>query len=354
MINKMMMKYNLLSAIILTTLAISCNDNKEEDAALFGFNGSVLKEQYTASDAIAMEITNLENKVIDSIVYYVNDKNAGSTKSSGKISYNLSGQKLGYQNLKALVFFEGKNVEVVDRVELVSGFEPKLLTYKVVNVFPHDMSAFTEGLEFYNDTLMESTGKEGTSYIRKLDYKTGKVYKQVDLESRYFGEGMTILKDKIYQLTWQNKTGFIYDAKTMKLEKTFTFSKDIEGWGMTNDGEFIYHSDGTEKIWKMDPTTQQMLGNINVYAASNKIKSINELEMVGDKIYGNVWMKDLIAVINPTTGAVEQVLDLSDLKKQLTNTQADVLNGIAYNPKTKTFFVTGKYWDKMFEIKISE
>ncbi len=350
----MMIKYNLLSAIILTTLAISCNDKKEDDEALFGFNGSVLKEQYTASDAIVMELTNDQKKAIDSVVYYVNDKKAGATKANGNVSYALKDQKLGYQNLKALVFFEGKNVEVLDRVELVSGIEPKLLSYKVVNVFSHDIAAFTEGLEFYNDTLMESTGKEGTSYIRKLDYKTGKVYKQVDLENRYFGEGITVLNDKIYQLTWQNKTGLIYNAKTMKLEKTFTFSKDIEGWGMTNDGEFLYHSDGTEKIWKMDPATQQMLGNINVYAASNKIKSINELEMVGDKIYGNVWMKDLIAVINPSTGAVEQVLDLSDLKKQLTNSRADVLNGIAYNPKTKTFFVTGKYWDKMFEIKISE
>lgn len=346
------MKYNILSVILLTFAMTSCGD-KTDDKNLFSFNGEVLKAQYKPNETASFEILNPQNKVVDSVIYYVNDKNVGAVKGSTKLPYTLTG-KFGYQNLKALVFFEGKNVETTERIELVSDVQPRLLTYKVLNVYPHDISSFTEGLEFFRDTLMESTGHKGDSYIRKLDYKTGKVFKQVDLSAQYFGEGMTVLNNQIFQLTYQEYTGFIYNANTMKLEKTFPYDKQIEGWGMTNDGKFIYHSDGTEKIWKMDPATQKMIDYVNVYSSENKIKSINELEYIDGKIYGNIWQKDAIAVINAETGAVEGVLNLNDLRKQLTNPQSEVLNGIAYNPKTKTIFVTGKHWDKLFEIKVSD
>ena len=155
-------------------------------------------------------------------------------------------------------------------------------------------------------------------------------------------------------LTWQEKTGFIYDAKTLKLEKTFTYDKDIEGWGMTNDGKYIYQTDKTEKIWKMDPNSQKLIDHINVYSGNSKINSINELEWINGKIYTNVWQKDAIAVVNPINGAVEGILDLSGLRKNVKNKTAEVLNGIAYNEKTKTIFVTGKNWDTIFEITVSE
>ena len=221
-----------------------------------------------------------------------------------------------------------------------------------MNTFAHDTLAFTEGLEFYRDTLIESTGQKGISHFRKYDYKTGKIFKQVNLENEYFGEGITVINNKIYQLTWQSNVGFIYDANTLKKLKTFPYDKKIEGWGMTHDDKHIYQSDGTEKIWKMDPETQKMVDYINVYTNSNKIKSINELEWIDGKIYGNIWQKDAIAVINPTTGAVEGVLDLSGLRGKVKAKPEDVLNGIAYNPKNKTIFVTGKNWDKLFEIRV--
>jgi glutamine cyclotransferase len=200
--------------------------------------------------------------------------------------------------------------------------------------------------------LYESTGLNGKSYLRKYDYKTAKVYKQIDLDQQYFGEGITIINDKIYQLTWQEKTGFIYNANTLKLEKTFVYDKDIEGWGMTNDGTYIYQTDKTEKIWKMNPVTQKMIDYVNVYSGSNKIQSINELEWINGKIYCNVWQKDAIAIVNPISGAVESILDMSGLRKFINASPSDFLNGIAYNPKTKTIFVTGKNWDKTFEIII--
>ena len=351
-----MKKHNLLSIILLSILFVSCVDSKKEKDSYFSFNTVNFKTQFQPSDALSLEILNTQNKKVDSIIYYNNEEKIGSEKGIGKFAFDFKNKKLGYQNIKALVYFEGENIEVFTRLELVSAIEPKLLTYTIINTYPHDIASFTEGLEFYRDTLMESTGSgnDSKSYFRKYDYKTGKVFKQIDLDAQYFGEGITVINNKIYQLTWQSQVGFIYDANTLKKEKTFNFDKKIEGWGMTNDKKNIYQSDGTEKIWKMNPDTQKLIDFVNVYTNTSKIKSINELEWIDGKIYGNIWMKDAIAVIDPISGSVEGVINLTDLKKQLKNTKADVLNGIAYNPKTNTIFVTGKNWDKMFEIRVQD
>jgi len=349
-----MKKYNLLSIILLGITLSGCEDTKKGENTIFNFDTSKFAAKYQPQEALTLAILNPESKKVDSIIYYVNDKKIASKNNLDKLTFELKDQKLGYQNLKALVYYDGENSEATTRVELVSNVKPKLLKYTIVNTYPHDTASFTEGLEFYRDTLYESTGQKGSSFFRKYDYKTGKIYKQVDLDSKYFGEGITFLNGKMYQLTWQEKTGFIYNANTLKLEKTFTYDKDIEGWGMTNDGKYIYQTDKTEKIWKMDPETQKMIDYINVYSGDSKIKSINELEWINGKIYTNVWQKDAIAVVDPKNGAVEGILDLSGLRKFVKNETAEVLNGIAYNPKTKTIFVTGKNWDKMFEIKISE
>lgn len=347
-----MIKRNVLSVISLGLFAVACQDKAKEHENLFAFNTTAFKETYTPDESVTLEIQNTQNKTIDSIIYYVNDAKVASKKGAEKVSLALLDKKLGYQNLKALVYFEGENIETTARIEVISNVVPKLLNYTIVNTFAHDTLAFTEGLEFYRDTLIESTGQKGISHFRKYDYKTGKIFKQVNLENEYFGEGITVINNKIYQLTWQSNVGFIYDANTLKKLKTFPYDKKIEGWGMTHDDKHIYQSDGTEKIWKMDPETQKMVDFINVYTNSNKIKSINELEWIDGKIYGNIWQKDAIAVINPTTGAVEGVLDLSGLRGKVTNKDAEVLNGIAFNPKTKTIFVTGKNWDKLFEIRV--
>jgi glutamine cyclotransferase len=346
--------YNFLFIILLGITLINCGDTKNVENSIFTFDNSSFKPQFLSDDALSLSILNPSNKEIDSIIYFVNDKKVGAKNGNIKLNFALKEQKLGYQYLKAIVYFEGKNSEATERVELVSNVVPKLLKYKIINTFPHDTASFTEGFEFHNDTLCESTGQHGKSYFRKYDYKTGVIYKQIDLDAKYFGEGITFINGKLYQLTWQEKTGFVYDAKTLKLEKTFTFDKEIEGWGMTNDGTHIYQTDGTEKIWKMDPKTQKMIDNINVYSGSSKIKAINELEWINGKIYTNVFQKDAIAVVNPASGAVEGILDMSGLRKFLKVTPEDVLNGIAYNPKTKTIFVTGKNWNKIFEITVSE
>ena len=349
-----MKKHNFLSVILLSLIVASCGDKQKDKLAFFSFNTAHFKEQYNPSEGVDMQVTNAQNKSVDSIVYYVNDGKIGTKKGLEKMHFDFKGKKLGYQNIKALVYFEGDNVETTARVEVVSATAPKLLTYKIVNTFPHDTTSYTEGLEFYRDTLFESGGQYNKSKLFKYDYKTGKTYKNISLDGKYFGEGITILNGKLFQLTYKEQTGFVYNADTWKVEKTFTFDKNIEGWGMTNDGTHLYQSDGTEKIWTMDPQTQKMTDYVNVYTNTSKIKSVNELEWIDGKIYCNIYQKDAIAVVNPATGAVLGVLDLSPLRKSLKYANAEVLNGIAYNPKTKTIFVTGKYWDKMFEITVSK
>ena len=349
-----MKKYNLLSTILLGSIFVGCNGSKSATEKYFSFDESNFKSEYNNDDSVSLRLLNGENKKIDSIVYFVNDKNIGSKKNLDNLTLNLKDQKLGYQNLKALVYFEGENQEITSRIELVSNVTPKLLNYKIVNTFPHDTSSFTEGLEFFRDTLYEGTGLRGFSKLLKTDYKTGKIYKSLKLEDSYFGEGITFINNKLYQLTWEEKTGFIYNVDTWKVEKKFAYDKEIEGWGMTNDGKVIYESDGTEKIWKMNPANQKMIDYVNVYSGSSKIKSVNELEYINGKIYCNIWQKDAIAVVNPENGKVEGIINLAGLRKFIKHAEAEVLNGIAYNPKTKTIFVTGKKWEKLFEITISE
>ena len=345
--------YNPLIIILLALNIASCGD-RDKEKNYFSFDENNLKPLYQATDKVDLALLNSKNKTIDSVAYFVNDKRISSVKGNGKFTLDLSGKKLGYQNVKALVYFEGDTISAQTRVEVASGIVPKLLKYTIVKTYNHDVNAFTEGFEFFRDTLIESTGLNGKSYFAKIDYKTGNAYKKITIDQQYFGEGITVINNKIFQLTWQNETGFIYDANTLKKLKTFTFDKKVEGWGMTNDGKNIYQSDGTEKIWTMNPETQKLTDFINVYTNDSKIKSVNELEWINGKIYSNIWEKDAIAVINPKTGAVEAVLNLSALRAKVTNKEAGVLNGIAYNKKTNTIFVTGKNWNKMFEIKVSE
>jgi glutamine cyclotransferase len=345
---------NLLITILIALNIASCGDSQKEKESFFSFDENLLKAIYQGNDKVELKVLNPKNKTIDSIIYFANDSTLGSVKDNSKLIFDLVGKKLGYQNIKALVYFEGDTISIRTRVEVAAAITPTLLKYSVVNTFDHDINAFTEGFEFYRDTLIESTGQNGKSYIAKIDFKTGNTIKKVDLDSQYFGEGITVINDKIYQLTWQNRTGFIYDVNTLKKLKSFTYENPIEGWGMTNDGKNIYHSDGTEKIWIMNPETQKLTDFINVYTNDSKIKSINELEWINGKIYGNIWQKDAIAIINPKTGAVESVLDLSALRAKVTNKEAEVLNGIAYNKKTNTIFVTGKNWNKTFEIKVTK
>lgn len=351
-IKNILKSYNFQSIILLGILIVSCQGSKSSVENYFNFDESKFKSEYFNSETLTMQLLNPQNKKIDSIIYFVNEEKIVSNRNLNPVILNLKKNKLGYQNLKAQVYFEGETQEIISRIEVVSDLSPKLMKFTVVNTYPHDITSFTEGLEFFRDTLYEGTGLRGFSNLLKTDFKTGKIYKSLKLDSVYFGEGITFINDKLYQLTWEEKIGFIYNVNTWKVEKTFVYDKPIEGWGLTNDGTYIYQSDGTEKIWKMNPVNQKMIGYVNVYSGSSKIKSVNELEFIKGKIYCNIWQKDAIAIVNPENGKVEGIINMSSLRNLVKNKDAEVLNGIAYNPKTNTIFITGKKWNKMFEIKV--
>ena len=357
-----MKNYKLLLIILLGSIFMCTKCAKNTTDNGFSFDKSQFKKKFFVSDVAKLSLLNAEKKSVDSIVFYVNDMKIGSQKGSDVYKFPLTNQKLGYQNLRADVFYDGEIVpqNVVSKIEIVSNVTPKLLKYEIVNTYPHDIEAYTQGLEFYRDTLIEGTGngtgdsgRKGISSLRKVDYRTGKVYKIVEYPENVFGEGITILNNKIYQLTWKNNEVYVYDADNLTKDKTMPYPKKMEGWGLTNDGKNLYLTDSSEIMQIVSPTNFQIIGSLTIYSGETQVPSVNELEWVDGKIFGNVYLKDAIAVINAKSGAVEAVVDLKNLLKKITKlTDTDVLNGIAYNPKSKTFFVTGKNWDKMFEIRI--
>jgi glutaminyl-peptide cyclotransferase len=223
--------------------------------------------------------------------------------------------------------------------------------YTVVNVYPHDTNAFTEGLLFLNGALYESTGQYGQSTLRKVDLKSGKVLQQVTVAPQFFGEGLAQLDGKLYQLTWQEKAGFVYDLNTFQLERRFY--NPYEGWGLTSDGKSLIMGDGSDQLRFFDPQTWSVQRTIDVRENGVAVPNVNELEYIKGEIYANIWRTDRIVRIDPATGNVLRDYDLSGLLPD-TDRQpnTDVLNGIAYDPNGDHLYVTGKNWPKLFEIKL--
>jgi len=223
--------------------------------------------------------------------------------------------------------------------------------YEIVNIWPHDSNAFTQGLILMDGKLLESTGQEGFSSLRRVELETGKVLKKVDVPEPYFAEGLAALNGKLYQLTWQHKVGFIYDAQTF--EKQGQFNYDGEGWGLTTDGTSLILSDGTNRIRFIDPAGFRVTRSIQVLDQNRPVNELNELEYVNGEIYANVWHENRIAAIDPQSGRVKSWIDLTGLLPagEVRDPEA-VLNGIAYDPASSKLYVTGKLWPHLFEIKV--
>ena len=224
-------------------------------------------------------------------------------------------------------------------------------SYEVVNSWPHDEDAYTQGLVFHDGALFESTGLRGSSSLRRVELKTGKVKKKVELSRAYFAEGITIFQDKIFQVTWQEQKGFIYDLKKFKQAGEFTY--EGQGWGLTHDNHFLILSDGTNRIRFLDPVTFQVQRTISVYDNGQPLTEINELEYIKGEIYANIWRSDRIVRIDPTTGKINAWVDMTGLHHVGDGSDSEnCLNGIAYDPETDRLFVTGKRWPKVFEIRL--
>ena len=268
---------------------------------------------------------------------------------SSKYYFILENLTLGKKEL----FIDNHNHKKI-KFTILSSKIPEIVDYEILNEFSRSRNNYTQGFEFFNDTLYESLGQYGKSKLIKVDYKNGKYLNEISLPSNQFAEGLTILNNKIVQLTWKEKIGLVYDLKTFKKISSFNYNKSEEGWGICNDGIKLYKSDGTEKIWILNPNKNYSEENyIEIYTNKNKVVGLNELEWAEGKIYANRYQFEGIAIINPKNGAIEGVINLSNLKEKVTqHEKLDVINGIAYHPKRKSFFVTGKMWDKVFEIKI--
>jgi glutamine cyclotransferase len=225
--------------------------------------------------------------------------------------------------------------------------------YEVVNTFPHDAQAFTQGLVFQDGALLESTGLERHSTLRRVELQTGKVLQKIDVPPYFFAEGMTLFGGKIYQLTWKGEKGFVYDPQTF--EKTGEFKYSGEGWGLTHDADSLILSDGSDQLRFIDPNTFEVKRTISVRDTGQPVVEINELEYVRGEIYANVWHQDRVARIDPKDGRVRGWIDLSGLLKPgETRDPEAVLNGIAYDEQGDRLFVTGKLWPKLFEIKLRQ
>jgi glutaminyl-peptide cyclotransferase len=231
--------------------------------------------------------------------------------------------------------------------------EPANVSYTVLNVYPHDTSSFTQGLQWYNNSLYEGTGLKGESRLMKVNLKDGKAVQKISLNSEFFGEGITIFNNKIYQLTWQEHKIFVYDLATFKKLKEFSW--DYEGWGITNDGKNLIISVGNNNLYFADPETLRVLNIVGISSNYGPLGDINELEYVDGKVYANIWGSNYIARINPQTGTVEARIDFEGILQKYNKDYPgkDVLNGIAYNANTKTFYITGKKWPALFEVRLN-
>jgi len=275
----------------------------------------------------------------------------------GKITYefNAGFYGLGTKSLSLNTTLKNGETYSDDRlVRIVSDIKPEIWELKISNTFPHNNTNFTQGLEWNNGNLYESTGdpgQQGRTLLGIIDLATGNYTKKIGLDASYFGEGITILGDKIYQITYTQGKCFVYD------KNTFTLLRDLvyrgEGWGLCNDGEALYMSDGTERITKRSPENFSIIETVEVSDDNGPIPNLNELEYVDGLIYANVWQTNTVVVIQPETGKVLATISAVELAA-LGQGGGDVMNGIAYSPGNKKFYMTGKYWSKMFEVAFSK
>ena len=330
--------------IILVILINSCGIKKTPDYKIIvNSNDQLLNKNSSINLSIeGLVITDYN------VTYYLNGK-----KINSKIT--LSNSRLGSNTIEAILSINDNQINILKKIDVFSTTSPKLYTYEILNEFNHDISAYTQGLEFHEEYLYESTGLNGYSSIKKIDLFKEKVVETRFLDKQYFGEGLTIINDKIIQLTWKSKIGFIYDLETFEMERSFKYGKSTEGWGLANDGTNIFKSDGTEKIWILDSNSYEEIDYLEVVTNNKKIKNINELEVVNNEIYANTYQfnNDVCVIINKDSGEVTGLINFKGLRDKVKkHPELDVLNGIAYNKERKTFFVTGKKWNKIFEIRI--
>ncbi len=303
-------------------------------------------------------IIDLENKnrPPDSVLIYFDGRRVGSLVSAPWTCQVPSPftESTGRKSLKAVAYKGGKaNTTITRFMIILSDIAPRMYGYKVVHTYPHDRNAFTQGLFYDMGIFYESTGQETSSSLREVELASGKVLRQLNLDPSLFGEGITLYRNRIYQVTWRSKVGFVYDKQTFRqLNKIYYLT---EGWGLATINDRIVMSDGTNVLYFYEPEMFTVVSRLEVYDNEKKVDQLNELEYINGEIWANIWMTDLIARIDTGSGKVLGYIDLKGILSDRDNdTNINVLNGIAYDSGGGRIFVTGKNWPKLFEIKVTE
>ena len=307
--------------------------------------------QITTSVPVKFEVVSTQDTVgIDYFTVSLGTKLVYTSNSDSLQQFAF--ERTGLQNLSYSVYLSnGKKEQHSQFLTALSDVKPVRYTYKKINSFTHDPDAFTQGLIFNDGILIESTGHHGESSLRKVDISSGNVIQKIDLDQAYFGEGITLLGDEIFMLTWKSQKGFVFDKNDFSKKREFTYP--TEGWGITTMGDTLVMTDESEKIYFMDPSTFTQIDKIEVYDQNGPVDALNELEYINGEIYANVYQTDDIVIIDPKTGKVTGIINLEGIfNKQNYGRRTDVLNGIAYDDKTDRLFVTGKYYPKLYEIDL--
>jgi glutamine cyclotransferase len=341
----------LICAFFGAAMMSSCKD-EESKSVVFGFKLPEQGQTYGLGEEVKVQLDVPASATVSKVNYLLDGKDVGSKDNAGAFAIQTADLSMGYKLITAVVDNGTKKDTVTINIVLKSAVKPAEYTYKVLNVFPHDTTSYTQGLEYHNGRFLESTGEYGQSTLRWVDPQSGKALQKVELDKKYFAEGSALVNGKIIMLTWKEDLGFIYDAKSLTLQGTFPYQNSREGWGLTYDGKRLMKSDGTNRIWFLNTVDYKEESYIDVYDNVGQVDQLNELEYIDGKIYANIYTTDKIAVIDPKSGAVERYLNLAGLlpeRDKFNNT--DVLNGIAWDAAGKRLFVTGKKWDKLFHIE---
>lgn len=314
-----------------------------------------LKNYYVFGENVSVNVkTKVKDGEIESVKLYLNNQLIKESKELDFTVNEVKLNKLGLGNFTVeATKTDGLKNSRSQVINIISNLVPEKLTYKIVNTFPHSKKHYTQGLEFFENVLYEGTGEYGTSGIFKTKLETGNIEQSKMLDAKYFGEGITILNDKLYQLTYKTKKGFVYRLSDFALIDSFQFQSD-EGWGLTNDGTNLIMSDGTHVLTWFNPNDYSVVKTLQVANNKGIINNLNELELIDGIIYANIYTTELIVTIDPETGKVLSEINLTGIVDMYKNQKdpIDYMNGIAYLEKSKRLFITGKYWPKIFEINL--
>lgn len=358
--------YNTIAAILL--FAGACKDQKESTESkddkpseitrrisVVEVNSPNAGELFTIGDVVDVDIIlkDIEQKVDSLVVQTGKDQ---TILSAGDLNYTWETKhlKTGNNPLRILAYSGGKKIDTYTlKLRFKSDVKPELYECRVVNTYPHDTKAYTQGLFYDAGVLYEGTGQKGESSLRKVVLETGELIQSLNLPARYFGEGITAFDDKIIQLTWTSQTGFVYDKESFTLINTLQYP--TQGWGITTDGKKLIMSDGSQTIYFLEPEYFTEIGRIEVYDHEGAVRSLNELEYINGMVYANVYQKEEIIAFDPETGKVLKRIDCRKIIPDGYHGEIDnVLNGIAYDHENDRIFITGKRWPNLFEVRFDK